>query len=323
MRSLLHHLRGRPEVAALLSVLAVDFAWMCGARLTFNNPGLPLLGTSGLLLLAIVYGHSGRSKRLSDMGYYGALFVAFGTLMTIMTYLAACGESALYDPALSKFDAFLGFDWQRWTAFLRTSPLVDTLLGFAYFSLLPQIPLTIFLLAHTDREDRNKEFFWTVFVSLLATTAVFRLFPAVGPFAFYEIELDRAVHLKHLVQLRSGGAHAYSVPQLQGLIAFPSYHTVLAVIFPYVHRGLRHTFVPSLVLNALMLVSTPSHGGHYLVDMLGGVVIAVGSIALVRYVMTRGPAMLSSPGQADITSAPTPAPSAPHTTPAPAPAPRT
>jgi hypothetical protein len=307
MRSLFHHLRRRPEVLALLSILAADAVWMRSAGLSFRNPGLPLLAMCCLLLLAIAYGYTGRSKRLSDMGYYGALFTACGTLLTIMIYLAACGGNTLYDPALAKFDAFLGFNWHRWTASIQGLPLFDKLLKAAYFSLLPQIVLTIFLLAHADREDRNKEFFWTVLVSLLATTAVFKLFPAVGPFAFYELELDRATHLKDLVQLRAGAAHAYSVPQMEGLIAFPSYHTVMALILPYVHRGLRHTFVPSLVLNALMLLSTPSHGGHYLVDMLGGVVIAVASIALVRYAMA-------------IRSAPTPAPSGRHTTPAPAPA---
>lgn len=293
----------------MLSILIVDFAWVRGSGLTFTNTGLPLLGTAGLLLLAVVYGHSGRSKRLSDMGYYGALFIACGALMSIMTYLAASGERELYDPALSEFDRLLGFDWQRWAAFLRTRTLFDTLLVCAYASLLPQILLTVMLLAHAEREDRNKEFFWTVLVSLLATTAVFMLFPAAGPFSYYELELDRAVHLKDLAELRAGGIHAYSMQQLQGIIAFPSFHTVLAVLIPYVHRGLRPAFLPCLVVNALMLVSTPSHGGHYLVDMLAGVAIAAGSIALVRYLMR-------------VRSAPTPVPSAPHTTAAPSPAPQ-
>ncbi len=293
----------------MLSILIVDFAWARGSGLTFTDPGLPLLGTSGLLLLAVVYRHSGRSKRLSDMGYYGALFIACGALMSIMTYLAASGERELYDPALSEFDRLLGFDWQRWAAFLRARPLFDTLLACAYASLLPQILLTVLLLAHAGREDRNKEFFWTVLVALLATTAVFMLFPAAGPFAYYELELDRAVHLKDLAGLRAGGIHTYSMQQLQGIIAFPSFHTVLAVLIPYAHRGLRPAFLPCLVVNALMLVSTPSHGGHYLVDMLGGVATAAGSIALVRHVMR-------------VRSAPTPAPSALHTTAAPSPAPQ-
>lgn len=288
MRGLLHHLQRRPEGVAILFMLAVDLVWMRHVGLTFVNVGLPLLAASGLLTIAVVYGCTGRSKRLSDMGYYGAVFIAYGPLVIVMSYLAAYRGNALCDAELLNFDAFLGFDWHRWAAFLRTHTACDALLALAYGSLVPQLCVTIVMLSHMDSVDRNKELFWTVLVSSLITTVVFDLFPAVGPFAYFNVDLDRAIHLKDLVELRSGAVQSYSVLQLQGLIAFPSYHTVLAVLIPYVHRGSRYTFVPCIVLNALMLVSTPSHGGHYFADIVGGVLTALGAIALVRIAMSRG-----------------------------------
>ena len=60
---------------------------------------------------------------------------------------------------------------------------------------------------------------------------------------------------------------------MQGIVTFPSYHTVLAILFVYTHRGLRWTFPPVAVLNGLMLAAIPSVGGHYVVDMIGGALV--------------------------------------------------
>jgi len=46
-------------------------------------------------------------------------------------------------------------------------------------------------------------------------------------------------------------------------------------------RNLRIIFV---VLNALVLFSAPYDGGHYLTDMLGGVVVALASISMIYMV---------------------------------------
>jgi hypothetical protein len=276
-----------PEVLSLLILLAIDAVWAAHAGLSFGNYGAVAAGASTLLALGIVYGYTGRSKRLSDMGYFGALFIFSGMLTIVLSYLAAQRAIPLYDAQLSALDSALGFDWRRWHAFVHAHPVFDTVLGIAYASLLPQIPLTVFLLAHRGRTDRNRELFWTILTAALVTTAMFYAFPASGPFAYFSIDLGRAIHLKDFLQLRSGAPGLYSLPDLQGIIAFPSFHTVLALIFMHAHRGLRASFIPFVLLNGLMLVSTPSHGGHYLTDMIGGAVVALASIALVRQVMAR------------------------------------
>lgn len=276
-----------PEILSLLILLATDVAWAAHSGLTFRNYGTVVTAASALLAIGIVYGYTGRSKRLSDMGYFGALFVFSGMLTVVLSYLAAQRAIPLYDAQLFALDAAMGFDWRHWHAFVQSHPVFDTVLGIAYASLLPQIPLTVVVLAHAGRTDRNIELFWTIFIAALVTTALFCAFPASGPFAYFGIDLGRAIHMSDFLQLRSGAPGLYSVPDLQGIIAFPSFHTVLALIFMHAHRGLRATFVPFVLLNGLMLVSTPSHGGHYLTDMIGGAAVALASIALVRRVSAR------------------------------------
>jgi membrane-associated phospholipid phosphatase len=50
----------------------------------------------------------------------------------------------------------------------------------------------------------------------------------------------------------------------------------------YALRGSRWTFIPALIVNGAMLVSTIPHGGHHLFDLVVGAAIAAGAIFFVR-----------------------------------------
>jgi hypothetical protein len=59
---------------------------------------------------------------------------------------------------------------------------------------------------------------------------------------------------------------------MHGLVAFPSYHVGLSVIMMVAFRGVKRWFWPIVVLNTLVIMSTPIDGGHHLSDGLGGAV---------------------------------------------------
>jgi membrane-associated phospholipid phosphatase len=67
----------------------------------------------------------------------------------------------------------------------------------------------------------------------------------------------------------------------------------LAILFTYTHRGLR-TFVPVAAFNILMLLSIPSEGGHYLVDVLGGIAVGLLAILMTRVLPARTPTLATA-----------------------------
>jgi hypothetical protein len=69
---------------------------------------------------------------------------------------------------------------------------------------------------------------------------------------------------------------------MEGIITWPSFHAVFAVLTPYVHRPPMRTFVPVAAVNVLMLIAIPTNGCHYLVDVLAGLALAFMSIMVVR-----------------------------------------
>jgi membrane-associated phospholipid phosphatase len=62
----------------------------------------------------------------------------------------------------------------------------------------------------------------------------------------------------------------------------PSYHTVMALLIAYAFRRTGVVGYVIAALNAAMLLSIPSIGGHYLVDVLAGGVLAFAAITVWR-----------------------------------------
>jgi membrane-associated phospholipid phosphatase len=128
-------------------------------------------------------------------------------------------------------------------------------------------------------------------LALLLTTAVFFLFPALGPCVGAPACHD--AYVEDLVGLRHGSLPSLNIMLLKGVIAFPSFHAVLATLFAYAHRR-SPTFLPMVAFNALMLLSIPSEGGHYLVDVLGGVAVGGLAILMTRVLPARMPALATA-----------------------------
>jgi hypothetical protein len=122
--------------------------------------------------------------------------------------------------------------------------------------------------------------------------------PAVAMFAYLGLQpqdypnLHPAaafVHLAHLAALRDGSMQVISLHDAQGIITFPSYHAALGVIFAcsfWSHRWLRW---PGVVVNALLIAATPIDGGHYFVDVIAGVIIAIVSLLAICLLADRSP----------------------------------
>ena len=62
---------------------------------------------------------------------------------------------------------------------------------------------------------------------------------------------------------------------------------VVAMLFAYAMRHVRRLFPIFIVLNTLMVISTPSHGGHYVVDVVAGVAVGVLAVWISRKVFAR------------------------------------
>ncbi len=278
--------------ALTLSLAALDWIWAHWIGLVFVGRmgiALPLIF---LLTIGVFYGYSGRERRLSDAGNYAALWVGFSAAGVIFTYLVATLAMPLRDNQFIAIDAAMGFHWLAWTRFIGAHRSIELPLFIAYFSFLPQIVGSIVYFAHTRQTSRNAEMIWITMLSLIVTTVGSAFLPAVGPYVHFFARQTEDIVV--LMSLRAGGGHGFVVNHLEGIITFPSFHTVIAIILIYVHRPPSGSFVPVAILNTLMLLAIPSEGHHYLIDVISGALVAAVCIAVVRAAM-RSRSEITSP----------------------------
>jgi hypothetical protein len=261
----------------------LDLGLSCLAGYAFTGFSFVLAPIALMVGISYAYRRSGRSRTLADMGYYAGLWIGFTALGAIFTYLMARPGLPLFDDQLARFDAAIGFDWLRWHRFLAGFHSINLMLEIAYSSLLLQIVVSVMYFSHLGQSERNAELLWTAFVSLLLTAVLSAIFPALGAFHHFHTDLPRAIHLPHLLALRDGSMRVFPLRQMQGIIAFPSFHTVMAILFTYAFRRKGAWFLLIGLLNILMLLSTPTFGGHYLADMVSGALIAGFAIYLVSH----------------------------------------
>ncbi len=275
---------GRIALWAAMSGLALfDFIVCRALGLRFTNWLLFLSAAGGIAVLGLVYGLTRRSLNIAGMANAMLLWMIGSLLGAILTYAALAQAGQVYDAQLAAADAALGFDWAAWHQFVSSYPIIKVPLELAYTSLLPQIVLSVIWFSILGREDRNAELLTNFLLGLLVTTAISHLLPALGPCA--ELPACRQSYADELNQLRSLSLPPVDITRLTGLVVFPSFHTVLAILFTYAHRRLA-SFLPIALLNGVMLLAIPSEGGHYLVDLLAGGAVAgvciVATSALVR-----------------------------------------
>jgi len=254
----------------LLSI--VDLLLCRRLQLSFSNWGSLLLAGAVTGGVALFYQLSGRSTRLAQLAQWTLLWVIFSNAGDVLTYIAAACGGRTHDAELSAIDAALGFDWSAWFNFLAPYRDLRFALWLGYLSLLPQILISVVYFSLRDLDYFNYELLLNNIVSLSITTAIFLFFPALG-----HLEVGREPYLPVLLALRGGGALSFDMTQLQGLISFPSYHMVLAVLLTYAHRH-SPLLVPIAIVNGIMVVSIPTFGPHYLIDIVAGAAVAALSI---------------------------------------------
>jgi membrane-associated phospholipid phosphatase len=218
----------------------------------------------------------------------GALLTAGVTL----SYLITSADLPLRDALLAYVDRVLGFDWLSFLNATNSSPFLAELLTSAYQTTGLVAQLVIVWLALHRRGERLAEFIAILSLSAVALCVGMLLLPAAGAFAFYEPapelfenysaqgEMWPFAHA--FTMLRNGALSVIDLSARQGIVSFPSFHTMLGIMTVYAVRDTRWLMIPVLLLNGTMIVSTLTVGGHHLADVLAGAGLTFAAILLVR-----------------------------------------
>ena len=273
-----------PAWALTLVVLVVDAGWMVlgGWSVSASRLGMTALALAAVLA-PLAFGRCRRNLRIRTTLNCLSLLIVFQVAGLSFSYLVVSTNAPLVDAPLAAWDSALGFDWQALHGWLQNHPSVQATLGTAYNSAMAQVWFVVLFLGLSAQPERLNEFMRLFIFATLLVILASGPFPAAGTWKQYSIGQPFDLSsLSHFELLRSGQMREIPLGHTQGLVSIPSLHAAMTVFLVYTMRQTRLLLPAVFALNVEMLASTPFYGSHYLVDVLAGLALALGLIALER-----------------------------------------
>lgn len=274
---------------AALAIADFVLIWMKGIAVGWSFFGFSLGFAALMVGIGQVYRRYRDAERIALVTHALGLFVAYSLFGALFNIVLLPRPFAPVDPTLVRFDALLGYSWPEICAWMAKYPAFNDIVRDVYKLTLVQLLVAFIVLgAMLDRRRLHVAALATVFASLI-TIFAWAMFPSGGAAAYWTLDPEIAKIVRPVVgsaygaelnRLFRDGVTDLSAMGVTGLIGFPSFHTVMALVslvavWPY--RPLRLlALVPSVLLVPGILV----HGGHNLADMLAGVAITAAAWAL-------------------------------------------
>lgn len=226
---------------------------------------------------------------LQGIGFY----MAFASPSAVLIYSLLPLPYPMIDPFLTETGHWVGYDWREFVAFMIGYPKITYALNLVYQSIIPQMLILVCVLALYRRPVELFRYLFVGMISFLITVALWWRWPSVGyvgvlPYTKEEMLAGglqfSANKGEVLTRLLQEGVEIISPPVITGIVGFPSYHIVMALMVTcYSRRTL--LFLPILAVNLAMIPATLLHGGHHMFDLVGGLLVFILSVLVARHLI--------------------------------------
>lgn len=254
-----------PGPWGILYLMLAAACMIVNSRRTENEPEWlrrAMLFCNGFLLCSLVFS-----------------FAAYSTY-----WIASVSPAPLADPILYRADLLLGFDWRKAFAAYHSYPQIHFYAQFCYASIAYSPMIVLIGLSTLGLEQRMRQFLLAIAITLMVCLAFFFIMPAEAALTYLVgtnpeyMPRTGIVAWQTLLDLRAGVMSPIELDKMTGLITFPSFHTASAVLYLWAGWGIRFLRWPIAIVNVGMILATPMEGTHYLVDVIGGVLLAMAAI---------------------------------------------
>ncbi len=271
-------------VIAALAIASIVLGVWKGVAFDPSSMVFPLVFSFVFIALGQYYRIFRDGERIALMAIVIGLFAPWSFVASIFNILLLPRQNAAIDPLLVQWDAMLGYSWPEFCAWYARYPMLADITRSVYNLTLAQLLFTVmFLGLANDRQRLHTVTLALIFASLV-TLFFWALFPSNGASAYWTLdpEIDRLVqpvvdsaYGAELKRQLVESVTAISQIEAKGMIAFPSFHTIMALmtliaVWPYM--------IPRVLLlgiNAILFPGILVFGGHHLMDVFGGVAATI------------------------------------------------
>ncbi len=292
LRITIHHLRyasrfHRWMACACAGILTIS---VIACRLTLVQP---TLGDSMIALFVVlagilplpVYWHEKQRMEMREGAMTIVWALVLAIILPISVYAAARAGTPLQDANFVRLDAAFGISVPSMMTW-ASHHLIGSVVNRSYVLLIPLLPVAVFVPALTGKWKDARVFLVGNVAAFSIGLVAFALFPAIGPWYGYHFA-GTAQQMRcqsDLLLLRIPGPNSI---QAAGVVCFPSFHVIWAILCARALWGFKLLRIPLTVLATMIIFSTMTTGWHYFCDVLAGVIVAFLSIAIARAINSR------------------------------------
>ena len=188
---------------------------------------------------------------------------------------------------LVRWDQALGIDTPTLIAWTAHHGTIKLLFEIAYSVVSLELMLLPALLAILHYEKQLNEYLLVLSSVAIVGSLIYYFFPTAAPASVFDSSYF--LHFQEDTVLKFQQIHHYIQPTTTegGMIAFPSFHVIWAVMCAWVLREKWWLFVPVALTNLIAIIATVMLGWHYLVDALAGIFIAFLAVMVVNLCFLR------------------------------------
>ncbi len=268
------------HVQMAYAAVALLIVSLVGCRFTtikvpYAGPiALAVLVTMAAVQVLPTYWHSKGKTDLRDASFTIPWAFFFWAILPFPADIAArlSAHVSLQDAHFARLDETLGVSVpaiMRWSGHHWIGGVVNS----TYTILAPLIAFAFLLPSLTGRVKPARQFLTGNLVAFIVGLPVFALLPAVGPWSGYHLAPTplQIQCQSDLFELRNVGIYVHHA---NGVICFPSFHVMWAILCARALWEFRLLRIPVSLLSGLIVISTMTSGWHYFSDVLGGILLA-------------------------------------------------
>jgi uncharacterized membrane protein YiaA len=271
-----------------------------GLGLLLTNFHVQPLGYLIAFVIAAVYGLFGYYNVVSPERRHPRIFfpltaiaqmILIVSVMVSITYIATSVNFPLKDATLLALDRAIGLDFRAYLNFINDRQWLIYILATGYRAISWPICVIVIALPLAGYYRRTGEFICAFTLALIATTCISTLIPATGIYgamgllaADFPNIVPQSYYdgMREIPALRDGSLRELNILQLGGVLTFPSFHAISAVLYTWAFWPVRWFRPLNLLCNGVMIAATPVGGGHFFVDVIAGIALAAASIFAAR-----------------------------------------
>lgn len=272
------------ERKIILVLLIIIFSLTCAALIVnvflYKYPGnnyFPVHSLSVVPILLLIYGgfclqgakYRHRSQSTGEVLWF-YFILAMAALATNAVQFTPFNP---IDSYIISFEKWLRLDLISLLVWVKSWPLLHTILSLAYDFLSLQLVLLPLIVIVMRRQDLLTEYYVLLLFTLLLGFVFYYFFPTTAPASMFPAVYFSEYQIATGLKFSQIHQHIKPTTIEGGLIGLPSFHMIWAWLSLYLIREFKILFCFLLPINILIILACVLLGWHYLTDLIASCIL--------------------------------------------------